>query len=85
MSQSDKIAKRLLSKPSDFKFTELKKLLMSLGYCELKAGKTSGSRVAFANKESGHIIRLHKPHPSSVLKKYQINQIIDELQRKGIL
>jgi|SaaInlStandDraft_2_1057019.scaffolds.fasta_scaffold15313_6 hypothetical protein len=83
MSKSDKLLERFLSKPSDFKFSELKKLLVSLGYREMRLGKTAGSRVAFINESKDHIIRLHKPHPRPVLKKYQVNQIIEELQRKG--
>ena len=76
MSQEEKLIKRLLSKPSDFTYDELRKLLGKLGYKESQSGKTSGSRVAFCNDISGHIIRLHKPHPSNVLKQYQIEQIV---------
>ena len=53
-----------------------KKLLGMLGYEESQSGKTSGSRVAFYDEETGHIIRLHKPHPTKVLTKYQLQQII---------
>tara|TARA_R110000868_G_scaffold329001_1_gene589808 strand:+ start:1644 stop:1784 length:141 start_codon:yes stop_codon:yes gene_type:complete len=44
----------------------------------VKKGKTSGSRVKFENKEGIPII-LHKPHPSGIMKKYQMKQILEML------
>ena len=85
MSKEEKLLKRLLSKPKDFTFTELRKVLISLGYKEHQSGKTSGSRVAFIDEKSNHIIRLHKPHPNNELKRYQIEQIIEELQSRGLI
>lgn len=85
MSKEDKLVKRLLSKPTDFTYEELQKVLIKLGYKEAQNGKTSGSRVAFINSESGHIIRLHKPHPKNELKRYQIEQIIEELAARRLV
>ncbi|MBU1627588.1 type II toxin-antitoxin system HicA family toxin [bacterium] len=84
MSQSDKLLKKLLSKPKDFTYNELKTLLRRLGYKEAKTGKTSGSRVAFLNHKTKNIIRLHKPHPGNELKKYQISYLIEELRKMGV-
>ncbi|WP_297335888.1 type II toxin-antitoxin system HicA family toxin [Algoriphagus sp.] len=39
-----------------------------------KKGKTSGSRVRFENVE-GVPILLHRPHPSGIIKQYQLRQI----------
>lgn len=85
MSKDDKLIKRLLSKPKDFTYNELRKLLTHLGYEESQSGKTSGSRVAFIHKDSKYIIRLHKPHPNNELKQYQIEQIIDELKSRRLI
>ena len=85
MSRKEKILKRLLNLPKDFSFEELKQLLSGLGYVELNLGKTSGSRVAFLNEETKHIIRLHKPHPQNILKRYQLELIIEELTKRGII
>lgn len=85
MSQEEKLIKRLLSKPVDFTYDELKKILGKLGYEENNSGKTSGSRVAFYNEETSHIIRLHKPHPQNVLKQYQMDQIIEELKARRLI
>jgi len=85
MSKEQKLLMRLKSKPKDFTYNELCKVLISLGYEECKSGKTSGSRVAFIDKTTSHIIRLHKPHPGNELKQYQIELVIEELKSRGLV
>ena len=85
MGKAERLLRRFLSKPKDFTYEELKRLLRSLGYEEAKTGKTSGSRVAFINHETKHIIRLHKPHPKPELKQYQLNDVEEELKRMGVI
>lgn len=84
MSQFEKLITRLVSNPKDFTWDELKKVLSHYGYQEIKKGKTNGSRRKFASTDN-HIISLHKPHPSQILKPYQINQIVASLKEKGNL
>ena len=83
MGKLEKLISKLKSKPKDFTYNELKTLLRGLGYEEFNKGKTSGSRVCFVHADDKHIIRLHKPHPGNILKRYQVNEIFDELKRKG--
>ena len=85
MSKDEKLIKRLISRPNDFTYNELRSLLSHWGYVETQSGKTSGSRVAFINEKDKHIIRLHKPHPGNELKKYQIDQLIEELKARSLL
>ena len=85
MSRKEKLTKKLLQRPRDFTYDELVSLLAYFEYEELKKGKTSGSRRAFVHKQIKHIIRLHKPHPKNVLKGYQINEIINELTKNGMI
>ncbi len=80
MSKHEKILERFLSKPKDFSYDELKSLLHGFGYIEIKTGRTSGSRVAFYNAETRHLIRLHKPHPKNILKRYQLDYLEQELK-----
>jgi predicted RNA binding protein YcfA (HicA-like mRNA interferase family) len=79
MSQHDKLLARLLTQPADFTWDELLRLLRMLGYEEQSAGKTGGSRRAFAHAATSVIIRLHKPHPGNILKQYQLKQLIQQL------
>jgi HicA toxin of bacterial toxin-antitoxin, len=85
MSKTDKLLKRFLAKPKDFTYDELKKLLRAYGYEEAKTGKTSGSRVTFYNRETTHIIKFHKAHPVTVMKKYQLDEIENRLKEKGVI
>lgn len=85
MTKIDKLLDKIAKQPKSFKYSELRTLLSNLGYAEYSKGKTSGSRVAFFNKERDHLIRLHKPHPGNELKKYQINLIYQELKSQGYI
>jgi hypothetical protein len=85
MSRADKLLKRFLSRPADFTLDEMRRLLNGFGYREIKSGKTAGSRVAFVNRESGHIIRLHQPHPGRILKRYQLDLLEEALRAKGVI
>jgi len=85
MSRRDKLLRRFLARPADFSFEEMSILLKGFGYEEIKPGKTSGSRVAFINKMSGHIIRLHKPHPGKIMKRYQMELVEAALRVKGMI
>lgn len=83
MSRHDKLIKRFLSHPADFAWDELISLLAGYGYAPAKAGKTGGSRVRFIHEALEPII-LHRPHPTRVLKQYQLEQV-EEILRKGNL
>lgn len=85
MSKHEKILKELLTRSQKFSYNELKKLLTSFGYIKIKTGKTSGSCVVFYNSETQHIIRLYKPHPRNILKRYQMDLITKELKNMEII
>ena len=75
MSKADKLLQAFFSKPEDFSFEELRKLLESFRYEEAKTGRTSGARVAFINHQTKSVIRLHKPHPNPELERYQLDDV----------
>lgn len=78
MNRKEKLIARFLSMPSDFRYYEMVKLLRYFDFEEVKKGKSSGSRVKFVNPE-GIPIMLHKPHPSGIMKHYQLKQIKEVL------
>jgi hypothetical protein len=82
MTKAEKLLSRFLSRPKDFTYNDLLRLLRGLGY---KEEHGSGSRVVFCNERNMHHIKLHKPHPGNVLKRYQIDLIIHELKSKNVL
>ena len=83
MSKIDKLIQRLRSNPSDFTFDEAKTILTHYGFEESNKGKTSGSRTEFTNGDQSYV--LHKPHPNSELKKYQVRQLNEFLKEVGII
>lgn len=85
MSKTKKLLQRFLSKPKDFTFEELRKLLRGLGYEEAKTGKTSGARVAFYNAELDDMIKFHKPHPSQVIKQCYLREIEQQLRDREVI
>jgi hypothetical protein len=84
MSKNEKLVKRLKSRPVDFTWDELTRLLSGLGYQLAKKGKTGGSRRRFIH-DTNPLICLHEPHPQKVLKRYQIDQIIEMLIEGSLL
>lgn len=74
MSKKEKLVARFLSMPSDFHYDEMVKLLGFYDFHEVKKGKTSGSRVKFMSSQ-GVSLMMHKPHPTGILKRYQLKQI----------
>ena len=83
MSKKDKLINRLVKKPKDFTFDEMKVLLSYFGY-ELKQGGT-GSAVKFIKSGSNEVINFHKPHPSGILKRYVLDQVIEKLRKDDLI
>ncbi|GAP68692.1 YcfA-like protein [Bacteroidales bacterium 6E] len=79
MSNKEKLIARFLSMPADFHYDELVKLVGYFGFSKMRKGKTSGSRVKFVNGEGISLI-MHKPHPSGILKRYQMKQVKEVLE-----
>ena len=84
MTRKDKLIDRLKSRPRDFTWDELVRLLEALGYTEAKAGKTGGSRRRFVHPIAP-LIALHKPHPANVLKMYVIDAVLQMLTEEGLI
>lgn len=85
MGVHEKALRRLLRLPRDYPYTELNRLFAHWGYRQVKTGHSAGSRVAFVNDVTGHIIRLHRPHPDKQLKRYQLRLIVQALRDQGVV
>lgn len=84
MTRREKLLDKLLSKPRDFTWEELAKVLNGFGYQQISVGKTGGSRARFISPDYPPII-LHKPHPKPILKRYQIEEIIKLLSQEKLI
>jgi len=82
MSKQQEILKRLLSKPIDFTWPELATLMKGLSYDLQKAG---GSGRKFVHSATGSTLFIHEPHPSKVLKQYQVRDVLHHLTKEGQL
>lgn len=82
MGKHEKLLAKLKSRPKDFTFQELVTLLSGFGYVLNQSG--SGSRVRFEHEHCAPVF-MHKPHPSPVLKPYQIDQVLDILRQESLL
>ena len=82
MSKFQKALDRLKSKPRDFTWRELQKIMSHFGYQELRGG---GSRRKFMNPKTRISVSLHEPHPKPILKMYVIELIIEHLKEEGLL
>lgn len=85
MSSKDKLISKLRSKPKDFTWDELTRLLCNLKFEEMAKGNTGGSRRKFYHSETGLMINLHKPHPRPIIKSYLIEQIIKKLEEERLI
>jgi hypothetical protein len=84
MTRRDKLIQRFLSFPRDFDWQELVTMLNGLGYEQVGGGKSAGSRVKFLHPTLPPI-SLHKPHPTSILKRYQLEQVAEILKEEGLV
>ncbi len=84
MSKKEKLIERLISQPKDFTFDEVVQLMGYFGYNISNSGRTSGSRVAFTNDKKD-FIRMHKPHPRKILKAYQVQNLISDLEERDLI
>ena len=84
MTKRDKLLQRFLTKPKDFSWQELVRLLEGLGYELVPGGKTGGSRMRFVHTVHPPIT-LHRPHPKPILKRYQMEDIANVLKQEELI
>ena len=85
MSKKDKLIAKLKAQPRTFTFDDAESLLSYFSYTRSNKGRTSGSRIMFKSEIYKTKIILHKPHPRKVLLEYQVKQLIEQLEKEGLL
>lgn len=61
----------------------MESLLSYFGYQQKQSG--TGSVVKFVKDGSNEVINFHKPHPSGILKRYVLDQVIEKLRKEDLL
>jgi hypothetical protein len=84
MSKHEKLLVKLQRAPpaSDFKWVELRALLIHLGYTQLN---NSGARRKFFHQKSGAVICCHEPHPSPNVDRGCIVDVVQHLKNYGFI
>lgn len=59
-------------------------MLAGFGYEISPSGAAGGSRMRFLHSDLPPIV-LHKPHPTPVLKHYQMEQVLEHLKAEGLI
>lgn len=85
MAQIEALLAKLCKKPtpSDFRFSDMRKIMAYFGYLESNKGATSGSRVKFYNPKTKAILLLHKPHPGDQMVKSAVDSVVKFLKEHG--
>jgi len=81
MTRSAKLRERFKSRPADFTWDDLVRLLADFGY-EMVAPKATSARLFICKGRAK--ISLHKPH-DHVLKKYQVSLVLEVLENEGLM
>ena len=85
MARIDALLDKLCMKPtpSDFRFSDLRRVMAHFGYLESNKGATSGSRVKFYHPETKAVLLLHKPHPGDEIQKAAVDTVVKFLKEHG--
>jgi hypothetical protein len=83
MARADRLIEEFRECRGPFPYKDLVRMLNGLGYSETTTA--GGSRRRFVHAESGHVIRLHEPHPGNEIKDYMVRQIRATLIERGLL
>ena len=83
MTQRDKLIARFCSLPRDFKWEELVKLMVHLGY-KLDERK-GGSHKWFVNTDEDLKVQVPRPHPGNEVKPRYLQQVLTHLRENNLL
>ncbi|MFN3881498.1 MAG: type II toxin-antitoxin system HicA family toxin [Nitrincola lacisaponensis] len=82
MNKRNKLLSKLGSHSNTFPWGDLETLMAQLGY---QQQEMAGSRVRFYNPDTGHMVRLHRPHPDNVIKGGALKAVRVALKQEGYL
>ena len=82
MAKQEKLLEQLKKASSTFPWSALLTLMKQLGY---EKKEMAGSRVRFYHYTTGHMMRLHKPHPENHIKGGALKDVRNALREEGYL
>ncbi|WP_371833220.1 type II toxin-antitoxin system HicA family toxin [Ferrovibrio sp.] len=85
MTSLDKLKDAFASCRGPFPFRDFVRLLGQLGYEEVKAGRTGGSRRKFLNRIVDDVLYLHEPHPGTDMGAGMVKRLQQHLKDRKLL
>lgn len=82
MGKQEKLLEQLRITTKTFSWSSLLTLMRQLGY---EKKERAGSWVRFYHPETGHLIRLYKPHPENHIKGGALKDLCNALREEGYL
>ena len=82
MAAHEKLVARFKTQPADFTWDELVRPLEGCGYQEAKRGASSRRTFDGPGRPK---IKLHKPHPSNLVKRYVLKEVRETLEKAGLI
>lgn len=84
MSQLEKLKEDFQGCHGTFSYRDFERLLGGLGYAQVRAGKTGGSRRKFMQGGTKDLIFLHEPHNGEMTQS-MVRRLREHLESKGFL
>ena len=84
MERKQMLIERLKSRQRDFTYAEAEALLGELSYMKVERKRMTGPRVLFTSEEHPPIL-LHRLPTRRELPAYQMEQLLEQLEREGLL
>ena len=84
MSQIDKLKHSFRNCRGTYRYGDFERLIHSLSFEQLKAGKTGGSRRKFVHRTTNMMIWLDEPHDGE-MRPAMVRRLQEQLESVGLL
>jgi hypothetical protein len=80
----DTLAREFKACTGSHPFRDFERMILGMGFEEVKRGKTGGSRRRYYNKETGHVLMLDEPHDGE-MGRGMVRRLRKALEESGAL
>ena len=85
MSKFDKLVDRLKGRPTDFTWNDAVRVLERCGFELIKRKGTGRASHRRFLRPDGNYFHIAEPHPGSILKRYQVDALLEVLREVGCI
>lgn len=84
MSQTDKLKDSFGDCRGTFRYRDFERMILGMGFDQLRAGKTGGSRRKFMHRVTKAMIFLDEPHDGE-MRPAMVRRMQEQLENLGLL